>query len=141
MIEHGIYNILANNATIISLVADEIFFGVNPKTSNKEFWIIFTRNGTIPSDTKGDETSSGKSYLDTASISINIYGNQAQKVGDISKAVRAALDRRSGTFGGCVIQSIQYKSQTSMFSYVSELTEEGLYQVNQTYDCRFVPSY
>ena len=141
MIEHGIYNLLTNNAALTAVIGSEIFFGVNPNITNKNMWVVFTRNGTIPSDTKGDESSTGKSYLDTASITINVYGRQAEKVGDVSKAVRAALDRNSGTFAGCEIQSIQYKSQTSMFSYVSELTEEGLFQINQTYDCRFVPSY
>tara|TARA_R110002051_G_scaffold103198_1_gene174954 strand:- start:17734 stop:18162 length:429 start_codon:yes stop_codon:yes gene_type:complete len=141
MIEKGIYDILRYNAALL-LLAPNISFGVEPgnmvapsQTQIKNY-IVFYRSATIPYDTK-----SGRSTLDDAQIQINLFSKSATELSDLAETVRGALDRTSGTFGGCVIQSIQYTNQVSLFEFNETYNTKGLYQMTQYYQCRFEPSY
>ena len=71
----------------------------------------------------------------------NIYSNNAETVATLAERVRGALDRTSGTFGGVVVQSIQFENQASLFDFNDSYNTKGVYQMNQSYSCRTEPTY
>jgi|9_EtaG_2_1085328.scaffolds.fasta_scaffold00083_17 hypothetical protein len=137
-IEKGVYNLLS---TYVALNTATIRFGAVNQTDsvlmNGEIpYIVFYRTGTNAEDTK-----SGRSSLDVADITVNIFYSNASGCNELAEKVRGALDRRSGTFNGCVIQSIQYTSQSNLFEFNETYNNKGVYQISQNYSCRFEPNY
>tara|TARA_R110000787_G_scaffold100060_3_gene204892 strand:+ start:3364 stop:3768 length:405 start_codon:yes stop_codon:yes gene_type:complete len=133
MIEKAIYNILSGVAV---LATTQINFGTLPNMKTGGDFIVFYRINTEPYDTK-----SGRSTLDDASIQCNIYSESAEQVAILAETVRGALDRTSGTFGGVVVQSIQFNNQASLFDFNDSYNPKGVYQMNQSYSCRTEPQY
>tara|TARA_R110000751_G_scaffold90246_1_gene177255 strand:- start:15748 stop:16152 length:405 start_codon:yes stop_codon:yes gene_type:complete len=133
MIEKAIYNILSNDA---GLSTTQISFGDLPDMVAGGDFIVFYRINTEPYDTK-----SGRSTLDDASVQCNIFSPSASQVSTLAETVRGALDRTSGTFGGVVVQSIQFTNQASLFDFNDSYNPKGIYQMNQSYSCRTVPTY
>jgi|TARA_R110002050_G_scaffold90883_6_gene191153 hypothetical protein len=133
MIEKAIYNILSN---VAALATTQIKFGTLPDMKSGGDFIVFYRINTTPYDTK-----TGRSTLDSAGMQCNIYSNNAETVATLAERVRGALDRTSGTFGGVVVQSIQFENQASLFDFNDSYNTKGVYQMNQSYSCRTEPTY
>ena len=133
MVEKAIYNILS---TVAALSTVQINFGTLPNMSAGGSYIVFFRNGTTPYDTK-----SGRSTLDDVSMQCNIYSPSALECANISERVRGTLDRKTGTFAGVIVQSIQFTNQINMFDFNDGFNEKGVYQMAQYYSCRTDPQY
>jgi len=136
-IEKGIYNILSTSAALATKNTRISFGALNQASNINNYpYIIFYRTGTDANDTK-----SGRSSLDVGDITLNIFSSVAEDVNDIAEMVRGMLDRKAGTFGGCIIQSIQFTSQSNLFEFNETYNQKGVYQISQNYSCRFEPSY
>tara|TARA_R110000744_G_scaffold278092_2_gene390374 strand:- start:5187 stop:5633 length:447 start_codon:yes stop_codon:yes gene_type:complete len=146
MIEKAINNILVNDALLIAAFAGgtpEVYFGINPEVNSSKY-LIFYRNSTEPYDTKnGNATTApnGRSTLDSVDIQINLYSTSALDCADLAERTRTILDRKSGTFAGVVLQSVQFTNQSSMFEFDIEYNEKGVYQISQYFKCRVTPQY
>lgn len=81
-----------------------------------------------PSDTK-----SGVSGLDSVTTEVLSYSNTLDGAITLSEAVRAALDRSSGTYNGETIQSIQYLND---FQEFEEIKNKKVYWIEQNYKVR-----
>tara|TARA_R110000751_G_scaffold240843_2_gene341424 strand:- start:1630 stop:2070 length:441 start_codon:yes stop_codon:yes gene_type:complete len=143
-VEKAIYYILENSN---SLSSAKISFGVNQEISQQttpyqQSQIIFYKNSTEPYATKGTNGPlSGRSTIDRATIKIEILAESALTLSTLTSSVRGALDRQSGTFSGCVVQSIDYLNEDNEFEFDDGLSNRGWYQCNQYYAVRFEPSY
>ena len=138
MIEKAINHILVNDAIMIAGFGGgtpEVYFGISPEVNASKYIVFFT-NATEPFDTK-----SGRSTLDRATVQLNIYSTSASECANIAERTRSVLDRISGTYGGVVVQSVQFTNQSSMFEFDVEYNEKGVYQISQFYNCRFEPQY
>tara|TARA_R110001599_G_scaffold281819_1_gene483638 strand:+ start:282 stop:728 length:447 start_codon:yes stop_codon:yes gene_type:complete len=147
MIEKGIYSLLTQAGQPVILTGVDISFAVseNISTGNTPTQtpaLIFYKNSVEAYDSKGTTgLISGRSTLDRATIQIDIFADDAIEMSDIAQKVRGQIDRIAGTYGGCVIQSIQYLRESNNFNMDTGLSSRGWYQTTQFYACRFVPSY
>lgn len=147
MIEKGIYALLTQAGQPVILTGVDVSFAVSQNISSgntptQSPALIFYKNSVEPYDTKGTSgLTSGRSTLDKATIQIDIFADDALEMSDIAQKVRGQIDRASGTYGGCVIQSIQYLRESNNFNMDEGLSTRGWYQTTQFYDCRFEPSY
>ena len=132
MVEKAILNILT---TVNELSAVEKHFAVIPEKNTQDF-LVYYRTVTEPNDTK-----TGRSTLDEVTIQINIFSYQALRCANYAEAVRGNLDRRSGTFEGIFVQSIQFQNEMNMFEFNEVYNPKGLYQITQFYKIRTKPNY
>jgi len=147
MIEKGIYALLTQGGQPVAGTGVDVSFAVSQNisggtTPTQSPALIFYKNSVDPYDTKGTTGPvSGRSTIDKATIQIDIFTDDALEMADIAQKVRGQIDRISGTYGGCVIQSIQYLRESNNFNMDEGLSTRGWYQTTQFYACRFVPSY
>jgi hypothetical protein len=124
----AIYSLLSNAAGLTALVSTRIFPDMATQTSAYPF-VVYSIEGQQPSDTKD-----GVSGLDIVQVAVMIYANTYTSAQDIGAQVRAALDRKSGSHGGVVIQSIRFENQQSAAMNL----EKQVYILEQTYSVREV---
>jgi hypothetical protein len=124
----AIYNILTTSAPVTALVGSQVFPDMATQQAAYPF-IVYEVASTISTETKD-----GPSHLDEVSVNVMCYSNSYAQAQDLAKKVRIALDRTRGTFGGVVIQSIQF---TNQFSTAMSF-EKKVYVVEQSYDVREV---
>lgn len=121
----AIYYLLTNDATISELVGTRVF----PELADQEQaapYVVYNIRSNDPSDVQG-----GPSALDTASIEVNCYATTYTGAIDLADAVRTCLDRRSGTYSGVNVQSVQYITEVMDFE-----EPHRLYRVMTDYEVR-----
>lgn len=99
---NAIHTILKDNATVASLVSTRIYPVEAPQNAEAPY-IVFSRISHDPHDTK-----SGVSKMDFVRVQIESYAGSYDTALSIDNAVRAALDRFSGTAGSQAVTSIRY---------------------------------
>jgi|GEM_PF-6791735 len=121
MILKGIYNILSNFSELTAFVGTKIYPIRTPQATALPY-LITAVNTVEPSDTKD-----GFSRLDTYFFTVVVYADYFSSEGtnnieSIYNAVRRALDRKaSGSYGGVLIQSIQYQSHNDSYDESSKV--------------------
>lgn len=121
----ALYYLLTNDAPISGLVSTRVF----PELADQEQaapYIVYNIRSNDPSDVQG-----GPSALDTASVEVNCYAPTYAAAIELSDAVRTCLDRRSGTYSGVNVQSIQYITEVMDFD-----EPQRLYRVMADYEVR-----
>ena len=101
----AIYNILTNDATVSGIVGINIFPELAPPKTNAPY-IVYSVLSNSPSDVKED---GGR--IDVANIEVYNFQTTYTDAIDLGVAVRNALDRKSGSFTGVKLQSIQYSNE------------------------------
>ena len=125
----AIYNILANNSDINTLVGTRIFPNVAPQTTQFPF-IIYDITGVRPNDTKD-----GASTLDTNDVMISCYSKTYSQASDLAKKIRIAMDRiNQGDYGGETIQSSQFQTYNDIFDDTSG--DSGIYRKALDFEIR-----
>ena len=121
----AIFNLLNNSTDLTAIVGTRIY----PEVAQQDAplpYVVYNISNNEPSDTKREP-----SKMDTANIEVNCYSTSYTQVIDMSVAVRAALDRVTGTYSGVNVQSIAYMNEVIDF-------DEGqrAYNVSSDYDVR-----
>ena len=125
----AIYNILANDSDINTLVGTRIFPNVAPQTTQFPF-IIYDITGVRPNDTKD-----GVSTLDTNDVMISCYSKTYSQASDLAKKIRIAMDRiNQGDYGGETIQSSQFQTYNDIFDDTSG--DSGIYRKALDFEIR-----
>lgn len=121
-----IYGLLSVNAGVTALVSTRIYPDNVPQ--NAVFpYIAFQLIQTQPLDTK-----EGASPLDTLTIQVDCYAQNYDTAQAISTAVRAAIDRYSGTVNGHNVDKILFSGQSSG----APIPELSAYWSSQDYTIR-----
>ena len=121
----AIYYLLNNSTDLTAIVGTRIFPEVAQQDADLPY-IVYNVSNNEPSDTKREP-----SKMDTANIEINCYSTSYTEVIDIATAVRAALDRVTGTYSGVNVQSIAYMNEVIDFDEA-----QRAYNVSADYDVR-----
>jgi hypothetical protein len=121
----AIFYLLDNSTDLTAIVGTRIY----PEVAQQDAplpYVVYNISNNEPSDTKFEP-----SKLDTANIEVNCYSTSYTQVIDMAVAVRAALDRVTGTYNGVNVQSIAYMNEVIDF-------DEGqrAYNVSSDYDVR-----
>tara|TARA_Y100000401_G_C8321663_1_gene225650 strand:+ start:1116 stop:1526 length:411 start_codon:yes stop_codon:yes gene_type:complete len=125
----AIYNILANDSDVSTLVSTRIFPNVAPQTTVFPF-IIYDITGVSPNDTKD-----GASTLDTNDVMISCYSETYSQASDLAQKIRIAMDRiNQGDYGGETIQSSQFQSYNDIFDDTSG--DSGIYRKALDFEIR-----
>tara|TARA_R100000458_G_C8230055_1_gene212015 strand:- start:100 stop:492 length:393 start_codon:yes stop_codon:yes gene_type:complete len=101
----AIYNILINDSDILSEVSTRIFPEIAPQGEVQPY-VVYSVVSNSPTDTKEENGN-----VDQASIEVYCFHNKYSDAIDLGVLVRAALERKNGTFGGVKIQSINYTNE------------------------------
>jgi hypothetical protein len=121
----AIYYLLSNYTDLTDIVGTRIFPEVAEQDSALPF-VIYSVISNEPSDTH-----EGPSKLDIAQVDVVMYNTDYSGLVDMGVAVRAALDRVTGTYNGVGVQSVQYTSEIIDFEDYSRA-----YVLTQSYDVR-----
>ena len=125
----AIYNILANDSDVSTLVGTRIFPNVAPQTTQFPF-IIYDITGVSPNDTKD-----GASTLDTNDVMISCYSETYSQASDLAQKIRIAMDRiNQGDYGSETIQSSQFQSYNDIFDDTSG--DSGIYRKALDFEIR-----
>tara|TARA_R110000824_G_scaffold97167_4_gene232116 strand:+ start:650 stop:1039 length:390 start_codon:yes stop_codon:yes gene_type:complete len=101
----AIYNILTNASAVTDIVSTRIFPEIAPQNQNHPY-VVYSVVSNSPTDTKEENGN-----VDEAAIEIYCFHTTYSTAIDLGVAVRAALERKNGTFGGVEIQSINYTNE------------------------------
>lgn len=121
----ALYYLLTNDAPISAIVSTRVFPEIADQEQTKPY-VVYNIRSNDPSDVQG-----GPSALDTASVEVNCYAPTYAGAIELSDAVRTCLDRRSGTYSGVNVQSIQYITEVMDFE-----EPQRLYRVMSDYEVR-----
>lgn len=103
----AIYGILSTTTAVTSVVSTRIYPDAVPQ--NAAFpYVTFQEVTVQPTDTKD-----GASKLDICRIQVDCYSQAYDTTQNLGAAVRAALDRFSGTSGGETIDKIIFTNRSS----------------------------
>ena len=134
MIGKAVYSILYADANVEANVSTRIFPSINYKATNTYPYLVYHHTIDEPNDTK-----SGVSTLNTATIQVNTYDVNKMDSETLAEYVRIALDRKSGTYGTIVVQSVQYTDQSDAFDLTGYEDFDGVFQISQTFKIRYEP--
>lgn len=101
----AIYNILTNTSAVTDIVGVKIYPEIAPQNEAQPY-LVYSVVGNSPTDTKEDNGN-----VDEAAIEVYCFNTTYSTAIDLGVAVRAALERKNGTFGGVEIQSINYTNE------------------------------
>ncbi len=121
----AIYKLLKDSADIGAICADRIYPELAQQDADAPF-IVYTIVDTSPSATKN-----ATSKLDTARVELYCLSQDYEEAMDLGIAVRAALDRQSGTISGVQVQSIDFDTSDIQFD-----PDQRIYVVEHTYQVR-----
>ena len=125
----AIYYLLTNSTDIAAIVSTRVF----PEVAQQDAplpYVVYNVTNNEPSDTKAEP-----SELDTANVEVNCFSTSYTESIDLAVAVRAALDRVTGTYNGVNVQSIAYMNETLSFEEA-----QRAYLVSSDYDVRIARS-
>ena len=128
LIGKAIYNILANDSDVSALVSTRIFPNVAAQKTAFPF-IVYQTTGVDPNDTKD-----GVSTLDGNSLMVLCYSETYTEVADLAQLARIALDRKSGTYNGVEVQTIQFTGYDEDFDIKGD--GEGVYVQTVSFNLR-----
>ena len=98
----AVYGILSANSGVTDLVGTRIFPEIAEQEAATPF-IVYQLQSVAPEDTHD-----GPSKLDEVRFEFLCYADTYNKAADVGVAVRAALDRVSGTYNGVNVESVQF---------------------------------
>lgn len=101
----AIYNILSNVTAVTNIVATKIYPEIAPQNESQPY-IVYSVVSNSPTDTKEENGN-----VDEATIEVYCFNTNYSTAIDLGVAVRAALERKNGTYGGVQIQSINYTNE------------------------------
>lgn len=128
----AIYNILTTNVDVGSMVSRRVF--PNVAKNGTEFpFIIYDVESESPTQDKD-----GVSTLDEDFVMVSCYSKTYSEASDLAQKIRTALDRKTGTFGGIEIQSIQYNGYNDLFD--DNTSDEGVYRKALDFKLRIINS-
>lgn len=102
-----IYDQLSNDGTVAGLVSTRIYPDIAPQRATLPY-VVYTEISTAPTDDKD-----GSSVLDTIQVQVDMYDDNYDDVETLAAAIRAALDRVSGTIQSVVVDKIIYSGEGS----------------------------
>lgn len=123
--------ILANTSAVTTIVSTRIDLGRRVQTLVLPA-ISIEGDGIDPTDRKPDVVGAGEgsSELDVEDILVFSYGADWTAANTLSRAVRAALDKKlTGTYNSIIVQSIQFLGE--------DYFDEGLDPVTYVFEQRF----
>ena len=126
----SIYNILANDSDVSALVSNRIFPNVAKNGTTFPF-IIYDVESESPIQDKD-----GVSTLDEDFVMVSCYCKTYSEASDLARKIRTALDRKSGSYGGVDIQSIQYNGYNDTFD--DNTSDEGVYRKALDFKIRII---
>ena len=137
----AIYNLLINDATITSYVADRIFPSryINDTVRHRIPYITYQKVSQDPNNTKNNA-----SEYDYFVYQINVYNLEYDTTVLISERIRLVLDYKSGIYAGVKVDKIFFESSTDV--YYDNSGSTGLYGISSDYrfninrDVVFVPT-
>ena len=121
----AIYKLLKDSADVGAICADRIYPELAQQDADAPF-IVYTIVDTSPSATKN-----ATSKLDTARVELYCLSEDYEQAMDLGIAVRAALDRQSGTISGVQVQSIDFDTSDIQFD-----PDQRIYVLEHTYGVR-----
>ena len=98
----AVYGILSANTGVTDIVGTRIFPEIAEQEAQTPF-VIYQLQSVAPEDTHD-----GPSKLDEVRFEFLCYADSYNEAADLGVAVRAALDRVSGTYNGVNVESIQF---------------------------------
>jgi len=98
----AVYGILSANSGVTDIVGTNIFPEIAEQETAVPF-IVYQLQNVAPEDTHD-----GPSKLDEVQFEFLCYADSYNAAADLGVAVRAALDRVSGTYNGVHVESIQF---------------------------------
>ena len=101
----AIYNILSNVTAVTDIVSTKIYPEIAPQNESQPY-IVYSVVSNSPTDTKEENGN-----VDEATIELYCFNTNYSTAIDLGVAVRAALERKNGTYGGVEIQSINYTNE------------------------------
>lgn len=101
----AIYNILSSNGAVSAIVGTKIYPELAP-TGIDAPYVVYSVVSNSPSDTKNKNGD-----IDVASIEVYCFEDKYSKAVDLGVSVRAALDRKTGTYNTIEIQSTNYVNE------------------------------
>ena len=101
----AIYDILSTDTAIAAIVGTHIFPELAPPDIDAPY-IVYSVVSNSPSDTKNTNGD-----IDVASIEVYSFQTTYNLAVDLGVSVRAALDRKTGTFNTIEIQSTNYVNE------------------------------
>jgi hypothetical protein len=128
----AIYNILSTDSDVFSMVVRRIFPNVAKNGTIFPF-IIYDVESESPTQDKD-----GVSTLDEDFVMVSCYCKTYSEASDLAQKIRTALDRKTGTFGGVKIQSIQYNGYNDLFD--DNTSDEGVYRKALDFKLRIINS-
>lgn len=106
IIGKAIYNILSNDTDVAALVSTRIYPNIVEQDKVDLASVIYKVDNTEPTNTKD-----GPSTLDVIRVYVWALAEGYDSSHNLSEKVRVALDRKSGTFAGVVVDSIMFDSR------------------------------
>ena len=101
----AIYNILSTTSAVTDIVQTKIYPEIAPQNEGQPY-LVYSVVSNSPTDTKEENGN-----VDEAAIEVYCFNTTYSTAIDLGVAVRAALERKNGTFGGVAIQSINYTNE------------------------------
>jgi len=101
----GADNVLIDNITVQEMVLTKIFPELAPPDIDAPY-IVYSVVSNSPSDTKN-----ANGDIDTANVEVYGFQDTYNKAVDLGVSVRAALDRKTGTYNTIEIQSTNYVNE------------------------------
>jgi len=98
----AVYGILSANSGVTDIVGTNIFPEIAEQETAVPF-IVYQLQNVAPEDTHD-----GPSKLDEVQFEFLCYADSYNAAADLGVAVRAALDRVSGTYNGVHVESVQF---------------------------------
>ena len=126
----AIYDILSNDSDVSALVSTRIFPNVAKNATTFPF-IIYDVESESPEDSKD-----GVATLDVDSVMVSVYSKTYSEASDLARKIRTALDRKSGSYGGIDVQSIQYNNYNDLFD--DNTSDEGVYRKALDFSIRII---
>ena len=101
----SVSNVLIDNITVQEMILTKIFPELAPPDIDAPY-IVYSVVSNSPSETKN-----ANGDIDTASIEVYGFQDTYNKAVDLGVSVRAALDRKTGTYNTIQIQSTNYVNE------------------------------
>ena len=128
----AISNLLRTDSDVLALVSTRVY-PVVAKDSTAFPFIIYDVESESPTQDKD-----GVSTLDEDFVTVSAYSKTYSEAADLARKIRTALDRKTGTYGGIKVQSIQYNGYNDLFD--DNASNDGVYRKSLDFKIRIVNS-
>ena len=128
----AISNLLRTDSDVFALVSTRVY-PVVAKDSTAFPFIIYDVESESPTQDKD-----GVSTLDEDFVTVSAYSKTYSEAADLARKIRTALDRKTGTYGGIKVQSIQYNGYNDLFD--DNASNDGVYRKSLDFKIRIVNS-